>query len=167
MPSFQPTNELDRVFLWSIVLKAVDGVLEVIGGVLVLVVAPTRITQWAKSITQHELGTDPHDFVARHILRSAHDFAAGGRAFAAVYLLVHGVTKIVLVIEILREHLWAYKGMVIMLGLFIMYQLYRMLSKPSISLVLLSVFDAFIVVLTLREEKRQHRVLETTATGER
>ena len=120
---------------------------------------PARITQWAKSLTQHELGTDPNDFVARHILRSAHDFAAGGRTFAAVYLLVHGVTKIVLVIEILHEHLWAYKGMVVMLGLFIVYQLYRTVQKPSVTLVVLAVFDAFIIVLTLREEKRQRRVV--------
>ncbi len=51
-----------------------------------------------------------------------------------------------------------------MLGLFIVYQLYRMLSKPSISLVVLSVFDAFIIVLTLREENRQRRVLEDAVT---
>jgi uncharacterized membrane protein len=160
VPLFEPTNELDRVFLWSIVLKAVDGGLEVIGGVLLLMVTPTRLNQLARLLTQHELNTDPHDFIARHILRSAQDFAAGGRTFAAIYLLVHGVTKIVLVVEILREHLWAYKGMVVMLGLFIIYQVYRMFSKPSISLVLLSIFDAFIIVLTLREEKRQHRVLD-------
>ena len=159
MPLFRPTSEMDRVFVWSIVAKAVDGALEVVGGVLLLVVAPARITQWAKSLTQHELGTDPNDFIARHILRSAHDFAAGGRTFAAVYLLVHGVTKIVLVIEILREHLWAYKGMVVMLGLFIVYQLYRMVQKPSITLAVLTVFDAFVIVLTLREETRQRRVL--------
>jgi len=159
MPLFRPTSEMDRVFVWSIVAKAVDGALEVVGGVLLLVVAPARITQWAKSLTQHELGTDPNDFIARHILRSAHDFAAGGRTFAAVYLLVHGVTKIVLVIEILREHLWAYKGMVVMLGLFIVYQLYRIVQKPSITLAVLTVFDAFVIVLTLREETRQRRVL--------
>jgi uncharacterized membrane protein len=165
MPTLKPTSELDRVFLWSIVLKAVDGGLEIFGGVLLLVVEPARITQLAKLVTQHELGTDPHDFIARHIVRSAHNFAAGGRTFAAVYLLVHGLTKIVLVIEILREHLWAYKGMVVMLGLFIIYQVYRMFYKPSISLVLLSAFDAFVIVLTLREEKRQRRVLEHAVTA--
>ncbi len=159
MPVFHPSNELDRVFLWSIVFKALDGVLEVIGGVLLFAVTPARISEWAQTITQHELGTDPHDFIARHILHSAHEFAAGGRTYAAVYLLVHGVTKLVLVIEILREHMWAYKGMVIMLAIFIVYQVYRMTYKPSISLVLLTIFDAFVIVLTLREEKRQRRML--------
>jgi uncharacterized membrane protein len=113
VPLFKPTNELDRVFQVSIVLKALDGALEVIGGVLLLLISPTRITQWAKAVTQHELGTDPHDFIARHILHSAHDFAAGGRTFAVIYLFIHGLTKIVLVVEILRERLWAYKGMVV------------------------------------------------------
>lgn len=79
MPLFRPSSELDRVFMWSIMAKAIDGACEMIGGVLLLVVAPARITRWARSITQHELGTDPNDFVARQVLRSAHDFASGGR----------------------------------------------------------------------------------------
>jgi uncharacterized membrane protein len=159
VPIFRPTNELDRVFRITILLKALDGALEVLGGLLLFVLKPESVTRWATSVTQHELSTDPNDFLARHILHSAHDFAAGGRTLAAVYLLSHGITKIILVVEILREHLWAYKGMVVMLGLFIIYQVYRMAYKPSIGLVLLTLFDAFIIVLTLREEKRQRRVL--------
>ncbi|MDB5183096.1 MAG: hypothetical protein JWO47_880 [Candidatus Saccharibacteria bacterium] len=159
MPLFKAANKLDRVFEISIILKAVDGLIETAGGVLLLLVNPASITNWATRITQHELSTDPHDFIARHILHSAQNFASGGRTFAAVYLLIHGLSKIVLVVEILREHLWAYRGMIVLLGLFIIYQVYRMFYEPAIWLVVLTVFDAFVIYLTIREEKRQRLAL--------
>ena len=102
MALFKATNKLDRVFEVSILLKAFDGLLETVGGLLLLFVSPASITRVVTVLTQHELGQDPHDFIASHLLRSAQNFAAGGRAFAAVYLLIHGLSKIILVIEILR-----------------------------------------------------------------
>ncbi len=161
MALFKATNKLDKVFEVSIILKALDGLLETIGGLVLLAVDPAKVTHWATKITQHELSSDPHDFVATHILRSAQHFATGGKIFAAVYLLVHGLSKIILVIEILRERLWAYKGMIILLGLFIVYQVYRLLYEPAIWLVVLTIFDGFVIYLTIREEKRQRRILLT------
>ena len=157
MALFKATNKLDKVFQVSIILKALDGLIETAGGILLLFVNPANITRWATALTQHELSQDPHNFFARHILHSAQNFGAGGRAFAAVYLLIHGLSKIVLVVEILREHLWAYKGMIVLLGLFIVYQVYRMFIEPAIWLVVLTIFDAFVVYLTVREEKRQRQ----------
>ncbi len=167
MALFKATNKLDRVFEVSIILKAVDGLLETIGGIVILFINPASISNLAVRITQHELSTDPHDFIATHILKSAQHFAGGGRAFAAVYLLVHGLSKIVLVIEILRERLWAYKGMIVLLGLFIVYQVYRMFYEPAIWLVVLTIFDAFIIILTIREEKRQRLILEGVNSTEK
>lgn len=158
MVIFKATNKLDKVFEISIILKAVDGLIETLGGILLIFVNPTSITNWAVKVTQHEISTDPHNFIANHILKSAHSFATGGRVFASIYLLTHGLSKIVLVIEILREKLWAYKGMIVLLGLFIMYQVYRMFYEPAIWLVVLTVFDVFIVYLTVREERRQKEI---------
>ena len=160
MAIFKATNKLDKVFEISIILKAVDGLIETLGGILLIFVSPANVTHWAVSATQNALGRNPHDFVATHILHSAHSFAMGGRVFASVYLLVHGLSKIILVVEILREKLWAYKGMIVLLGLFIIYQVYRMFYEPAIWLVVLTVFDVFIIYLTIREEKRQRKVLE-------
>jgi uncharacterized membrane protein len=165
MALFKATNKLDRVFEISIFFKAFDGLLETIGGMLLLVVKPSTITGIAHTLTQHELSHDPHDFIAVHLLHSAEKLAAGGSLFAAIYLLSHGLTKVILVIEILREKLWAYRGMVFFLGLFILYQLYLMIHHFTISMLILTVFDAFIICLTLREEKRQHLIKARTKTS--
>jgi uncharacterized membrane protein len=72
MPWFRPRDLLDQTFEVGIILKGLDGVLEVIGGLLLLVVSPATIDRLVTSLTQHELSEDPHDLLATHILRTAH-----------------------------------------------------------------------------------------------
>jgi len=92
-------------------------------------------------------------------LHSANQFALTGGLFAAIYLLTHGIVKIFLVAAILKEQLWAYKAMIIFLLLFIVYQVYKIIQQPTTWIVLLTIFDIFIVLLTMREDKRQHQLM--------
>jgi uncharacterized membrane protein len=69
------------------------------------------------------------------------------------------VVKIVLVYAVLRRQLWAYPWMIAFLGVFILYQIYRMTFAPSVGLVALTVFDLVIVWLTFLEYRRQRRRL--------
>ena len=62
---------LDRTFRISISLKGLDGALEIIGGLILLFVAPATLQSWARALTAHELAQDPHDFIATHLLHSA------------------------------------------------------------------------------------------------
>jgi uncharacterized membrane protein len=143
---------LDRTFRISVTLKGLDGALETIGGLVLLFVRPATIDHLVRRLTQHELSQDPHDFIARHLLRSAGHLTHGSTLFAAVYLLSHGVAKVVLVVAVLREQLWAYPGMIALLGAFIVYQLYRLAAvRVTVGLSLLTVFDVFVVWLTWRE----------------
>ena len=47
---------------------------------------------------------DPHDFIARHVLHSASQLSHSTTLFGAVYLLSHGIAKVVLVVALLRGH---------------------------------------------------------------
>jgi uncharacterized membrane protein len=144
-------RSLDDTFKISVTLKGIDGALEIIGGAILLFVRPHTIQQWARTLTQHELSQDPHDFIARHILHSAGQLTHGSTAFAAIYLLSHGIAKLVLVVAVLRGELWAYPALIALLGAFIAYQLYRLYYHLTIGLSLLTIFDAFVVWLTWRE----------------
>jgi hypothetical protein len=62
---------LDRTFKVRLVLKAADGVLEIIAGALLLFISPSTIDRIAHSVTAHELGEDPHDRLAHYILHTA------------------------------------------------------------------------------------------------
>ena len=152
---FRPQDVLDRTFEISIILKGLDGVLELIGGVLLLFLRPATISFIISRVTQHELSKDPDDFIATRLLRFGNGLTGSAVRFAAVYLLVHGIVKVVLVLALLRNKLWAYPWLIVTLVLFIGYQLYRIALEPTVGLVALTIFDAFVVWLTWREWRKQ------------
>jgi|SRR5215510_10590504 len=160
---------LDRTFEVAIILKGLDGVLEVVGGLLLLLVTPATINRIAAALTEHELSQDPHDFLATHLLNTAHGLTRSSVLFGSLYLLSHGVVKIVLVVSLLRNKLWAYPWMIAFLLLFIAYQIYRIvLVPPSLGLALLTIFDLFVVWLTYREyQKQRQRLGAWRGTAER
>ena len=159
---FRRGDLLDRAFAIGISLKGLDGVLEVIGGLLLLVLTPSTIDRLTKSLTQHELSEDPHDFLATHLLHATGTLTGSTLRFGAIYLLAHGAVKIVLVAALLRNQLWAYPWTIAFLIAFIAYQLYRMTFAPSIGLVGLTVFDVVVAWLTYREYVKQRRLPRAT-----
>jgi uncharacterized membrane protein len=159
MNRFRRGDLLDQTFVVGIVLKGLDGVLEVVGGLLLLIVSPATIDRLTRALTQHEFSEDPHDFLAIHLLQAASGLTRSSVLFGAAYLLSHGLVKIVLVAALLRNKLWAYPWMIVFLIAFIAYQVYRMTFAPSIGLVALTIFDAFVAWLTYREYRRQRVVL--------
>lgn len=155
MAWFRSKDLLDRAFEIGIILKGLDGVLELIGGVLLLAVSPATINRVVVSLTQHELSEDSHDFVATHLLRLSHGLTGSAVGFAAAYLLLHGIVKVVLVAALLLNKLWAYPWMIAFLLAFIGYQIYRLALNLTVGLTALTIFDVAIVWLTWREYQKQ------------
>jgi uncharacterized membrane protein len=122
---------------------------------------PATIDRVVTTVTQHELSQDPHDFIASKALHFVQGLNRGTVVFGALYLLSHGIVKIVLVVALLRNQLWAYPWMIAFLGIFIAYQLYRMTFALSVGLAGLTVFDVFVAWLTYKEFQR-HRLRPAT-----
>jgi uncharacterized membrane protein len=154
-PAEHPRTVTDKAFRISLYLKGVDGLLETAGGIFLLIIRPEQLSRFAAWLTHDELSQDPHDFIANHILKTAHHLTGASLAFGAAYLLAHGVVKLVLVIEVIRDHLWAYIGLIGVTVLFVIYQVYRMADKFSLGLLLLTLFDLLIIYLTQNEYRRQ------------
>jgi uncharacterized membrane protein len=158
MTWFKPRGLLDATFEVSIILKGLDGLLELLGGLLLLAVSPATINHLIGRLTQHELSEDPHDLIATRLLHFGNGLTGSAVRFAAVYLLVHGAVKVFLIVALLRNKLWAYPWLIATLVVFIGYQLYRIALVPTAWLIALTVFDAFVVWLTWREWQKQRRV---------
>ena len=141
----------------GIFFKGLDGVLEIVGGLVLFVVRPETITGIMTTLTQHELSEDPQDIIASGVSRLIQDFSASAQVFAGVYLLSHGVIKVVLVASLFRERLWAYPAAIVVFALFIAYQMYRYALGPSISMLVLSVLDVIVIALTWLEYRRLKR----------
>jgi uncharacterized membrane protein len=150
-------DALDTTFDVTLILKGLDGLLELGGGILLIAVSPATLNHLAKRLTQHELSQDPHDFFVRHLLHLTANLH-NTQTFGAVYLLTHGLVKLVIVVGLFRREHWAYYVAFVFLGGFVIYQVYRLTYAPSIGLALLTVFDLFIIWLTWREFRRSRQL---------
>jgi uncharacterized membrane protein len=144
------SDALDTTFNVALVIKGIDGALELVGGIILVLVAPSAIDHFARWVTLHELSESPHDFFARHLLHVTGNLNKT-QLFGAIYLLTHGGAKIVVVVGLLRREHWAYPVAFVFLGGFGIYQIYRLTFDPSAGLALLTLFDFFILWLTWRE----------------
>lgn len=154
MKARQRNKTIHHLFDLSLMVKAVDGVLEVVGGILLLFMSPDRINGMLRALTQHELSEDPHDRLARLLVHAIQQLSASTTIFAAFFLLWHGVVKVGLVWALMRKQWWAYPVAIVAFGLFLAYQLYRFAHTRSVWLVALSVLDAFVIGITWLEYNR-------------
>ena len=165
MEHLKGTSLLDRSFQAGITLKGLDGLLEIIGGFLLLGANPVRVNLWIAALTRHTLSRDPHDFIATHLLAMAHQLNGEALYFGFFYLVSHGLAKVILVVALWLNRMWAYPAMIVLLFLFVLYQLYRMTFAPTWWLIWLTIFDAFVIWLTWEEYKKQ-RSLKQEKSGD-
>ncbi len=122
-----------------------------VGGVLLLLVTPDQISSLVRTLTQHELSVDSGDLLANAARHAADSLTVSAATFAAGYLLLHGLVKIVLVWAVRKDYLWAYRWMIAFLLIFIGFQCYQIAVSFSWALVVLTLFDVLVVWLTRRE----------------
>jgi len=163
MSWYHPSSLLDKIFEGGIILKGVTGGLEFLGGLFLLFVNPVAIHRFLAFITQREIVEDPHDKIANLLLNSTQHFNTGNKTFAIAYLWLHASIKLIAVIGILRNKLWAYPFSLITLGLLMMYQVYSISVRFSLGMLLLTIFDVFILALILREYSKA-KILLTKST---
>jgi uncharacterized membrane protein len=147
-----------RAFEAGILLKGIDGLLEVIGGALVWFVTPALLVSVFRTLYGHEIFRVAGEQVGFHLRAASEKFANGGKIFPSLFLVSHGITKILLVIAIWRNKLWAYPLMIFVFGAFAIYQVYRLVHTQSVILAFLTVVDVAIIYLTWREYQEQRAI---------
>jgi len=70
------------------------------------------------------------------------------------------------VVLVLKDKLWAYPLMIALIGVFIVYQVYRLTYKPTFGLVFLTLFDILVVWLTWREYRIKRSTRDASTTSE-
>lgn len=151
-------HRIHQIFEVSVWLKGAHALIECVGGILLYAVSADTIASWVNAFTQEELIEDPNDFIAGYLSQMASHFSIGSKEFYAFYLLSHGLTKLLLVVGLLKGKLWSYPASLVALGAFMVYQVYRYSYTHSFGLLVLTVFDAVVMVLIWHEWKivRQH-----------
>jgi uncharacterized membrane protein len=151
-------TRIRQIFRFSIVLKGLNATAELLGGLLLAVIGTETIRTAIEALTFHELHDDPTDVVATALRNYAEGLSVGAQHFFAVYLLAHGIVKLVLVIGLLRNIMWIYPVAMAALAVFVSYQMYRFTHTHAGGLILLSLFDLFLIMMIWHEYRQFPRV---------
>jgi uncharacterized membrane protein len=154
------TTWTDRLFWVAIAVKGLDGGLQLIGGLVLLVIRPSVVTGLAHMVLTRDLLGNPNGLFALHFEAATEHFAQGGtRWFAITYLLLHGVVKVALVIALVRKVMPAYPIAAVVLGAFVIYEVFRAVRTHSIALPIFAAIDVLIIIFVVREylELRRER----------
>lgn len=142
---------MHKVFQLSILLKGLTGVLETIVGVLAFIVSKDSLVQLVNMLTYQELLDDPGEQFANFLVTLANNYTLDIQLFVGIYLLIHGITKILLIYGLFKKLLWAYPTAIVIFTLFLTYQIYEYIHQPHIVTLVISVVDVFIIILTYLE----------------
>ncbi|MDD5527664.1 MAG: DUF2127 domain-containing protein [Patescibacteria group bacterium] len=151
-----------NIFLASILLKGLNGVAEIVGGLLIIAFRPATVISLVDFLTQNEISEDPRDIIANYLIHSFQNYSPGLQFFWSAYFLIHGLIKVFLVVALLGHRLWAYPAAISVFALFIVYQLYRFSFGHSPFLIILSLFDIFVIIMTYLEYQRIRKPLSAT-----
>ncbi len=147
---YQEKN-INLVFRISLILKGIFSGLEIVSGLTLFFVSQSVIVKFVGWMTQGELLEDPKDFLSNYFLKGAQILTISSQHFAALYLLFHGIVKLFLIIMLYKKKLFAYPLSMLVFVFFIIYQLDRYYYTHSIGLLILTLFDMFIIYLTWHE----------------
>jgi len=164
MSDFQAKTTFDKVFEGGLFIKGLSGISEAIGGLLLFIFTPEDIHKFANFITHQELLESPNSYISHLILHTTQNFTNGGRIFLIIYLWLHAAIKLIAVIGILKNILWAYPFSLISLGALMLYQAYSIFFvKASLGMIGLTIFDILILWMITIEYKRVRLKLATKA----
>lgn len=148
---------LHGAFEIGIWFKGIDGILELIGGVLLLATNPETLNRIIVGLTEHELQQDPGDWICTTLRHAGNHLYSNARIWESAYLLSHGAIKVFLAAGILRGKLWAYPTAMLIIGGFVLFQSGRLFVHFSLPLLVATVVDTLIVLLIWREYHRAKR----------
>ena len=149
----------------GILLKGIDGALQLIGGLLLLFLPPSAIGGVALFLVRGELREDPTDLFANLLLHATRNVIQS-QSLASAFLLVHGVVKLLLIGGLASNRLWSYPAALVVFTGFTLYQGYELAYQPSLFIGTITFLDIIVVILIAVEYGHVMRPAHITARYE-
>src|SRR5258708_20010151 len=88
---------LHQLFLISIWIKGISGILETLAGIIAAFVEPRALETVVMFLTAPELSEDPDDWFAKLLGGAVRQYSADTQTFLSVYLISHALIMVFLV----------------------------------------------------------------------
>lgn len=144
----------------SVFLKGFVSFVEVVAGTLAFFVPVSAVTDFLIRTVGDEL-SEHSDVLGGYLIHSAQALSVQSGTFIALYLLSRGLIKLLLVVALFKNQLWAYPSSLVVLGAFVAYQCYQFAAGHSLFIAALTIFDLVVMYFIWRE----WRVLKALQTS--
>ena len=144
---------LHWLFEASLLIKGVLCAAETLAGLGLALVPNPLVARLAYWLTHYEIAEDPTDSLASWTRRAVEQFPVHIQHFYGYYLLFHGGLKLTMVLMLWARILWAYPAAMAVLSGFVIFQLREFAHTGSPFLLVLAVFDLFMIGLIWQEYK--------------
>lgn len=137
-----------RIGMWWRILY---GFLRLILGFVLLRLVGTPIADIFYKLMAHELIEDPRDFLMRAVSPLLQHLSFTVTYFLAAYLLFWGIIDILLSINLLKHKMWAFPVSIYLIGIFVLYEIYRFTHTHSLILACVIIIDMILIWLIRKE----------------
>lgn len=148
--SLRTDHTIYEFFKWSILLKGLISLGEVIIGAVLLFIPEHYIISLVQSAGVWLSGYADNPITLK-VVAELGAFSAGSTLFVAFYLLSRGIVKCGLIWALLKNILWAYPVSLLFLGGLLIYQAYEIALKGSIFVIAISILDIIVMYFIWRE----------------
>ncbi len=140
-----------RFFILTILAKGLLGLVQLATAAAITLGATRLLPSFAQSLVAAELAEDPNDFLAARILSMVARLPEADTTFYALYFAAHGLLHVAVVAALLFSATWAYPFTLLVLCVFVVYQVFEWTAVGGPLLIVLSAIDLLVIYLTVLE----------------
>lgn len=153
METVTEEKRIYQFFFGSVLLKGAISFAEIVAGILFFFITPQEVIDFILSISKIIL-PGPLQSLAESIMTSVgHELMIVSASIIGLYLLTRGLIKFLLIWAMLKNILWAYPWSLVVLGLFVLSQLYQIAMTQSLLIIGVTLFDLVVMYFIWREYK--------------
>lgn len=152
---------VDVSFDIALLLKSLFATGEVIGGFALFFLTPARLNHGIEWLTQGRFSENSPGMIASLIVRFGENFTTNTQYLMAIYLLSHGLIKLVTLFLLWKKILWSYPLSIFVFVGFIIYQMTEFAHTHSIFMIFVSLIDVAMIILTILEYRNIKKARST------
>ena len=143
---------LDRLYFLGVSIKGIDGAIELVLGLALLLVPSLPHTVLETAANRASSGTVPFgQFVSNYLENLDGTLSQWGTGLVIAYLVAHGAIKVLLVVCLLLRWHKVYPAAIAVLTGFLAYEIYLFCVGPGVTLGIFIALDIVIIYLVCRE----------------
>lgn len=148
-----PEKKRSLLFLVLLVAKTIFATSQTVLGFLLLFPQKSTIISILGYYAKEEILEDPKDYIARKITEYAVHFLINTQLFIALYLITHGLIKLMLLYGVYKQKLFVYPLAGGVFLAFAIYQIYEYIRTLSLGYLFLVILDFVFIALMIYEYK--------------